>query len=103
MKFHKTSLIRGFLTALLLISGIYICIAQGTSRVDTCTVNDICETAISVTDVISDSSYVCLAGCTLGAMPDTLSTTCSMDLLPTVWYKVQTDDRAHLLNVRIRS
>jgi hypothetical protein len=82
---------------------LYVCSAQKSISIDTCTANDVCETAIPVTNVMSDSSYVCIDGCTLEATPDTFSAICSMNTLPTVWYKVFTDDRAHLLNVRIKS
>ena len=76
--------------------------AQRTHAIDTCTVNDLCETATAFPQIDTDSSSVCLSGCLLNALPEIHSTICGMDTVPTVWYKVVTDHRANLINIRIQ-
>ena len=68
---------------------------------DTCTANDICETATEFPPLETDSASVCIEGCVLGALPDSFSDICGMDTLPTIWYEIHTDLTAEYLNVNL--
>ena len=70
---------------------------------DTCSVNDICETALPIFGVKSDSTYVCIQGCNLNASPDNIVSNCQMGDYPTVWYQVATDENATILNIEVHS
>lgn len=71
--------------------------------VDTCTGNDLCETATLIADVITDSTFVCIQGCNINATADPVINPCFGDISPTVWYKVTTDSDARLMNIQISS
>jgi hypothetical protein len=70
---------------------------------DTCTINDDCQSAIEIANVMSDQSYVCLAGCNMYASPDTLLDNCQMGDFPTVWYRVAVDHIATIINIEVYS
>ena len=70
---------------------------------DTCITNDICETAIEISPLVTDSLFSCLPGCNSNANPDAQYPTCGIDAFPTVWYKVTTDSIASRLNIRGKS
>jgi hypothetical protein len=73
---------------------------SGTS--DTCTVNDHCETAIAIDNVVADGEFVCIEGCNVNATPEFLSNACHIGEFPTVWYSVFAED-ASLINIQVSS
>jgi hypothetical protein len=70
---------------------------------DTCTINDDCQQAILISNIISDSSFVCVDGCNMYASPDTLIQSCQMGDFPTVWYRLDIDPAARVMNVEVTS
>jgi hypothetical protein len=70
---------------------------------DSCTVNDDCLTATTISNVISDQSYVCIEGCNLNASPDPLVAGCQMGDYPTVWFRVVADSDATVMNIEVKS
>ncbi len=69
---------------------------------DTCTVHDICQTAIPIDTVIADGGFVCIDGCNLGAEPEVFNNQCMIGLYPTVWYRVITEGGS-LMNIHVSS
>ncbi|HZV68562.1 MAG TPA: T9SS type A sorting domain-containing protein [Saprospiraceae bacterium] len=65
--------------------------------------NDICETAIHIPNVISDTSFVKIQGNTFGANPEIVVNSCFISISPTVWYFVEADDIATLINIQVTS
>jgi hypothetical protein len=70
---------------------------------DTCTVNDDCLNAIFINSVITDVSFVCEDGCNLYASPDSLVSGCQMGDFPTVWYHLELDGEAAVMNIEVYS
>jgi hypothetical protein len=70
---------------------------------DTCAINDDCQHAILIPNVLSDQSFVCIGGCNLYASPDSLTTACQMGDFPTVWYEVNLDAIAAVMNIEVHS
>lgn len=70
---------------------------------DTCTVNDDCQQAIFVPNIISDHAFVCTQGCNLYASPDAPISTCQMGDFPTVWYRMNTDAITKVINIEVHS
>ena len=70
---------------------------------DTCLINDHCSDAIVIQNVLSDESYVCIQGCNEYASPDTLVGGCQMGDFPTVWYEINVDSVATILNIEVHS
>src|SRR5687768_16786656 len=68
-----------------------------------CLENDDCQTAIIISNVISDQSYVCMTGCNEYAAPDSTVAPCQMGDYPTVWYTFVTDAVATILNIEVSS
>jgi hypothetical protein len=65
--------------------------------------NDSCSTALVISNVISDASFVCVDGTTLGALPESINNSCHIGDFPTVWFKVTTDYAATLINIFVTS
>ena len=74
-----------------------------TSGPDTCTVNDVCQDAILIPNIVSDLDFVCIDGCNMYASPDTLISSCQMGDFPTVWYKFGVDQHAKVMNIAVTS
>lgn len=70
---------------------------------DTCTTNDDCLSAIAITNVISDQAFVCIDGCNMYASPDSVIQACQMGDFPTVWYRLNLDDIAVVMNMEVYS
>jgi len=75
---------RSFLAIAFLFIGLAVCPAQSAMQLDTCSVNDICETAIQLPTIETDSYDVCVEGGVLGALPESFSSICGMDTLPAI-------------------
>ncbi len=69
---------------------------------DTCAVNDFCETAIPIENVIADGGFVCVDGCTIGSTPEFFNNDCLIGVFPTVWYSVITEGGT-LMNIHVSS
>ena len=69
---------------------------------DTCAVNDFCQTAIPIDNVIADEGFVCVDGCNIDATPEVFNTSCNIGLYPTVWYSINIYD-ATLMNIQVSS
>lgn len=78
-------------------------LAFTTGGTDTCTVNDDCQGAILISNIVSDLDFVCIDGCNMYASPDTLIETCQMGDFPTVWYKLSADQEAKVMNIAVTS
>lgn len=72
-------------------------------EVPPCFENDICEEAELIPDVISDMAFVCVEGCNLFADPEIFNNSCEIGTFPTVWFQVQTDGAATLMNIQVTS
>lgn len=87
-----------------ILTGLFISVsflyAEGS---DTCLINDHCIDAILIQNVLSDESYVCVDGCNEYASPDPLVTGCQMGDFPTVWYEINVDSAATILNIEVHS
>ena len=68
-----------------------------------CFTNDICEEATPIPNVMSDAAFVCVEGCNLYADPETFTNQCDIGIFSTVWFQVQTDGNATLLNIQVTS
>lgn len=69
---------------------------------DTCAVNDFCETAIPIDNVIANTGFICVEGCTVGATPEFFNNNCQIGVFPTVWYSVITYGGT-LMNIQVSS
>lgn len=98
---QKTTLIK-VLHALLIVFSIPLSAFAATGS-DTCTVNDICQTAIPIQVVVADQPFVCIEGCNIGATPEVYNNQCMIGAFPTVWYEVITGDNATLMNIQVNS
>jgi hypothetical protein len=99
---RKTILLTALFSPLLFISSSLL--AFTISGPDTCTVNDECDQAFWIPGVQSlGASPVCLPGCNLYASPDPSLTNCNMNIYPTVWYFIESDNLATGLNIEIVS
>ncbi len=74
-----------------------------TAGPDTCTINDDCQQAILISNIVSDFDFVCIDGCNMYASPDTLIASCQMGDFPTVWYKLDIDQLAKVMNIEVTS
>lgn len=70
---------------------------------DTCLVNDHCSNATVIQNVSSDEPFVCIQGCNEFASPDTIVAGCQTGDFPTVWYVVNVDSQATILNIEVRT
>jgi hypothetical protein len=70
---------------------------------DTCTVNDDCQQAILIPNIVSDLGFVCIAGCNMYASPDTLIESCQLGDFPTVWYKFSVEQEGIAMNISVTS
>lgn len=77
--------------------------AKALASIDTCTANDLCETATLIADVATDSMFVCIQGCNIDATTDPEIDLCFGDISAAVWYKVTTDAGARLMNIQVSS
>lgn len=68
-----------------------------------CFTNDDCETATVINGVGSDQPFVCVQGCNLFADPETFANSCGIQNFPTVWFQVNTDGAASLMNIQVTS
>lgn len=98
---RKFTLVTIFISPLLFFSSSLL--ALNSIGQDTCTVNDFCETAIEIQNVSTDSPFVCVEGCNLNASPDQSNNLCGLDVFPTVWYRVHTDNIASFMNIYVNS
>ncbi len=72
-------------------------------EVPPCFENDICAEATPILDVMSDMAFVCMDGCNLFADPETFNNSCGIGDFPTVWFQVNTDGAATLMNIQVTS
>src|SRR5688572_1574483 len=70
---------------------------------DTCTSNDDCITALNIPGIVSDQAFVCIDGCNMYASPDSVIQACQMGDFPTVWYRLNLDDIAVVMNMEVYS
>ena len=70
---------------------------------DTCMINDECVNATLIANVISDESFVCVQGCNEYSAPDPIVSGCLMGDFPTVWYVVNVDSSATIMNIEVHS
>lgn len=68
-----------------------------------CFENDICEEATVVNNVQSDMPFVCIPGCNLFADPEAFNNACGIGQFSTVWFQVNTDGAATLMNIFVNS
>ena len=97
---RKITIITGLVSFLLFLSSSLL--AFNTFKQDTCAVNDFCETAIPIDNVIADEGFVCVEGCTVGATPEFFNNNCQIGVFPTVWYSVITYGGT-LMNIQVSS
>ncbi|MEO6132508.1 MAG: T9SS type A sorting domain-containing protein [Saprospiraceae bacterium] len=92
-------------------SALFICLlsafphlkANNSFLVDPCDGNDVCQTAKLFPNVSSDQSYTCIDECNLNAAPDPIVSACQMGDFPTVWYEVDVDADASVINIEVRT
>lgn len=65
-------------------------------------VNDICESATEI-EAISDAAFMCTTGTTLNALPEDINNSCGIGDFPTVWFHIQPDGSASLINIHVSS
>ncbi|MDQ3015903.1 MAG: T9SS type A sorting domain-containing protein [Bacteroidota bacterium] len=70
---------------------------------DPCTDNDVCVTSKLIANVASDSAYTCIISCNLNAAPDPSVAGCLMGDFPTVWFKLEADANAGVINIEVTS
>src|SRR5918993_913327 len=70
---------------------------------DTCTINDDCINAIIFQNVVSDGPSICINGCNEFASPEAEQTNCGLQDFPTVWYEINVDDDATIINIEVSS
>jgi hypothetical protein len=87
----------------LILSGQALFLSAQSFPGDTCSLNDICETAIPFPLIFADQPYNCMNGCNLNAAPDPVVNQCQMGDFPTVWYEVGFDTIVQVMNIDIRS
>ncbi|MGB3079681.1 MAG: gliding motility-associated C-terminal domain-containing protein [Saprospiraceae bacterium] len=68
-----------------------------------CFTNDLCTTATVINNVVSDMAFVCVPGCNLFADPETFNNNCGIGDFSTVWFQVNTDGAATLMNINVQS
>ncbi|MGB3080218.1 MAG: hypothetical protein WBB31_14125, partial [Saprospiraceae bacterium] len=76
---------------------------QKTIRLDSCGINDACEKAIVISNVVSDQAFVCFEGCNLNAGSSPFNNDCGIGDFPTVWFEVLPDGNATLMNINVKS
>jgi hypothetical protein len=74
-----------------------------TMQPDTCSFNDICETATEISMLGSDNGFVCISACNTGAQPELIANSCYLGDLPTTWFTFTTDEYATVLNMQVYS
>lgn len=72
-------------------------------EVPPCFMNDLCTTATPIQNVQSDAAFVCVDGCNLFADPEAFNNACGIGDFSTVWFQVQTDNNATLMNIQVNS
>ena len=72
-------------------------------EVPPCFMNDLCTEAEVIPNVMSDEAFVCVPGCNLFADPELFNNACEIGTFSTVWYQVQTDGNASLMNIQVTS
>ncbi|MEO6130930.1 MAG: hypothetical protein ABIQ02_03705, partial [Saprospiraceae bacterium] len=73
------------------------------SEIPPCFTNDDCINATVISNVQSDMAFVCVPGCNLFADPETFNNNCGIGNFSTVWFQVQTDGNATLMNINVQS
>jgi len=68
-----------------------------------CFENDDCDMAEVIPNVQSDQPFVCVEGCNLFADPEVFNNACGIGNFSTVWYQVNTDGAATLMNIFVNS
>lgn len=68
-----------------------------------CLDNDVCQTATPFPSVVPDESFVCITGCNYLSSPDAITSACQMGDFPTVWYRLEIDGYAAILNIDVSS
>lgn len=71
--------------------------------VDTCLINDDCQTSIFMGNIIADQTFVCMQGCNEYSAPDPIVSGCQMGDYPTVWYSLTVDPASTIINIEVRS
>ena len=72
-------------------------------EVPPCFMNDMCTEAELIPNVLSDMPFVCVPGCNLFADPETFNNACEIGNFSTVWFQVNTDGLASLMNIQVNS
>lgn len=68
-----------------------------------CIDNDECTQALDIPNLISNQPFLCLEGCNEFASPEVMDNSCMVGLFPTVWYKLNVDTSADVLNIIVTS
>lgn len=68
-----------------------------------CFMNDVCEMATPIDPVVSDQAFICVDGCNLFADPEGVNNNCGIGDFSTVWFQVNTDGNATLMNINVQS
>jgi hypothetical protein len=55
------------------------------------------------TDLNGQFDFTCVQGCMTGGVPQTITTFCGVDSIPTVWYRVETDAAAEQLFLTVET
>ncbi|MDZ4748703.1 MAG: gliding motility-associated C-terminal domain-containing protein [Saprospiraceae bacterium] len=72
-------------------------------EVPPCFMNDLCTEAELIPNVLSDMAFVCVPGCNLFADPELFNNGCEIGTFSTVWFQVNTDGLASLMNIQVQS
>ncbi len=73
------------------------------SEVPPCFTNDECPQATIINNVQSDQAFVCVPGCNLFADPEDFNNQCEVGNFPAVWFQVNSDNQASLMNIQVTS
>ncbi|HUR31720.1 MAG TPA: hypothetical protein VMZ69_09820, partial [Saprospiraceae bacterium] len=68
-----------------------------------CFENDLCTEAEVIPGVTSDAPFICVPGCNLFADPEIFDNDCAIGQFSTVWFQVNTDGNAALMNIQVAS
>ncbi|MEP6645918.1 MAG: gliding motility-associated C-terminal domain-containing protein [Saprospiraceae bacterium] len=66
-------------------------------------VNDHCETATIIPNVVSDMAFVYMTSTNLGGLSEDFNNSCQIGDFSTVWFRVTTDGSATLMNINVQS
>lgn len=80
-------------------TGFEICVDE----IPPCFTNDICEEATVINGVVSDQPFVCIEGCNQYADPEEFNNGCEIGNFSTVWFQLNSDNNASLLNINVQS